>query len=92
MIYIRDDLESEFSEAELDRAHRDLVANQLSAADFKENVGGSEVNCQTFLFDEKIAFLFPSSRYDSVFVSFDYQQPFPFQAVIDSGGTIPHLS
>jgi hypothetical protein len=90
--FIRDDIEQLYSEAELDRAHKDLVANQVSADDFKQAVEIGDLDCQLFLYEETVVFLFPSSRYEGVFASFDRQKPFPLLEVAESASTIPHLS
>lgn len=90
--FIRDDLLEAYSRADFKEAYRDLIANQISADDFRQTVGFSDLNCQLFLFDETAAFLFPSSRYDSVFISFDYEHPFPLRIIVNTASTIPHVS
>lgn len=79
--YVRPDLE--YTAATLDGAYRDLMANRLSADAFGKEVGLGGLDAQTFLFEESVVFLFPSSRYEAVFVSFDRTRPFPFFEVVD---------
>ncbi|MDS0474058.1 hypothetical protein [Natrinema sp. 1APR25-10V2] len=90
--FIRDDLIEAYSREDFEDAYKDLIANQISADDFRQTVGFSDLNCQLFLFDETAAFLFPSSRYDSIFISFDYEYPFPLRTIVNTASTIPHLS
>lgn len=81
--FIRDDLEGRYEDRDLEEAHRNLIANQISADDFKEAINGSELDCQLFLYEESIVFIFPSSRYESVFVSYDRENPFPFLEIVN---------
>ncbi|MDF9744489.1 hypothetical protein [Natrinema salsiterrestre] len=90
--FIRDDVDRMYDGGEFDRAHRDLVANQVSADDFKRAVEIGDLECQLLLYEETIVFLFPSSRYEGIFASFDRRKPFPLLEVVDHAGTIPHLS
>lgn len=87
--FVREDLAG--ADADLDAAHNSLVANQISAADFGEATGLGDLQCQVMVFPESFAFLFPSSRYGGVFVSFDREDPFPFDAVVDAARAVPHL-
>ena len=89
--FVRDDLENAYSETDLDEAYRNLIANQLSGNDFKESLGIGDIECQILLTDVNIGFLFPSSRYKGIFVSFERQKSFPVLDVIDRASTIPHL-
>lgn len=92
MEFIRDDLADTYSKADFKEAYMNIIANQISADDFGKSIGFTNLNCQTFIFDEAIVFLFPSSRYDGVFISFDYEHPFPLRLVMDTASTIPSLS
>lgn len=90
--FIRDDIERLYDGTDFDRAHRDLVANQVSADDFKRAVEIGDLDCQLLLYEESVVFLFPSSRYEGIFASFDRQKPFPLLEVVDRASSIPHLS
>lgn len=83
MLYIRDDLTDTYDTHDLDQAYRAMMANQVSVDDFAGVGTFGELDCQVLLFDTVIVFLFPSSRYEGVFVSFDRTQPFPFLDVVD---------
>lgn len=88
--YGRPDLE--YTAETLDGAYRDLVANRLSADDFEKEVDLGALDAQTFLFEKAIVFLFPSSRYEAVFVSFDRTRPFPLFEVVDVADAVLHPS
>lgn len=90
--FMRDDLEETYSEADLERVYRSVMANQVSADDVRKIGGFGDLECQVFLFEEVVAFLFPSSRYESVFVSFDRERPFPLLDVVGTASDVPHLS
>ncbi|SER15649.1 hypothetical protein [Natrinema salaciae] len=89
--FVRDDLEDAYSEQDLDHAYRNLIANQVSADDFKHSLELGALECQILFTDVNIGFLFPSSRYNGLFVAFDRQKPFPVLEVVDRASTIPHL-
>ena len=92
MEFIRDDLADTYSRADFEDAYMNIIANQISADDFGHAVGFTNLQCQSFIFDEVIVFLFPSSRYDGVLATFDHEPPFPFHIVMDTANTISSLS
>lgn len=81
--YVRDDLTGTYDQPDLDQAYQAMMANQVSVDDFADVGTFGDLDCQVLLFDDVIVFLFPSSRYDGVFASFDRTQPFPLLEVVD---------
>lgn len=78
--YIRSDLEEAYSDVDLDEAHRNLIANQVSSADFSEVGAFGDLDAQVLFFEDIVVFLFPTSRYSAVFVSYERT---------DTDGSIP---
>ncbi|WP_313693645.1 hypothetical protein [Halorarum halobium] len=89
--YVREDLEDEYTRMDFDRAYQSMMANQVSAEDFKSVGEFGDLDCQLFLFTELIVFLFPSSRYSGVFVSFDREPQFPLLDIVDAATDVSHL-
>lgn len=92
--YVRSDLEDEYSQAELERAYQSIVANQVSSADFAQVGAFGELDAQIFFFEEIIVFLFPTSRYSGVFVSYertDTVDQFPIRDVITTVNDHPDI-
>lgn len=85
MEYVRDDLEDAFTAEELNEAHLNLVANQVSSDSFGQAVDHGEMQAQQFFFEDVIAFVFPSSRYDGYLVSFDRNDSIPVTEVVETG-------
>jgi hypothetical protein len=85
--YMRDDVASAYSEADLDAAYRELMATQTSSDDFNRLIEFGDLEAQIYLFGEIVAFQFPASRYESIYVSYDREEPFPFFAVVDAART-----
>lgn len=83
--YVREDLQDAFTEEELDDAHRNLVANQVSSEDFGQVVDHGVLEAQQFFFEDVIAFIFPASRYDGVLVSYDRTKSIPIADVVETG-------
>jgi hypothetical protein len=85
MEYVRDDLEDAFTTEELNEAHRNLVANQVSSDSFGQAVDHGDMQAQQFFFEDVIAFVFPSSRYDGYLVSYDRTESIPVTEVVETG-------
>lgn len=85
MLYVREDLRDAFTDDELDNAHRNLVANQVSSEDFSQAVDHGGLQAQQFFFEDVLAFIFPSSRYDGVLVSYDRGVSIPVAEVVETG-------
>lgn len=79
--YIRDELEETYTDADFEEAYRDLMANQISSADFSQVGPMGDLIGQMYYLEEVIVFQFPSSRYEGVFVSFDQAESFPVGTV-----------
>lgn len=84
MRFIRDDLEDELDRGDLDHAYQSIIANQVSTDEFSQAVRTGDIEAQLFFFEKVIVFLFPASRYEGIFCSFDRSDPFPVQQVIDA--------
>lgn len=82
--FVRDDVEDQYSESDLDEAYQLVMSNQITGDDFRELIGESRYDAQTLFFDDILVFLFPSDRYDAVFASFDYDGAFPVNEVVDA--------
>lgn len=80
--YMRDDVESQYSNADLDEAYQLIMATQISSDDFKRLVGETEYEAQSLIFDSIVVFIFPSDRYQAVFASFDYSEEFPVAQLV----------
>lgn len=85
MQYVREDLRDAFTDGELDNAHRNLVANQVSSEDFSQAVDHGGLQAQQFFFEDVLAFIFPASRYDGVLVSYDREGSIPVAEVVRTG-------
>ena len=81
--YMRDDVANAYSEADLDAAYRELMATQTSSDDFNRLIEFGDLEAQIYLFEELVAFQFPTARYESIYVSYDRAEPFPFFAIAD---------
>jgi hypothetical protein len=81
--YIREDLESEYSDADLEEAYQLLMANQVTGDDFKDLIN-EEFRAQTLFFENVVALVLPSARYEAVFASFDRTEPFPVIDLIEA--------
>ena len=84
MRFVRDDLADAYDQEDLDRAYQSMMANQVSTDDFSRAIETGDIEAQLYFFEKVVVFLFPSSRYDGVFCSFDRTDPFPVQQVIDA--------
>ncbi|MDZ5810972.1 hypothetical protein U4E84_06395 [Halorubrum sp. AD140] len=81
--YIREDVESRYSDRDLEAVYRLIMANQVTGDDLKQLLG-TEFEAQTLLFDEVVVLLLPSARYEAVFASFDRRDPFPVSALVEA--------
>ncbi|WP_246984240.1 hypothetical protein [Halorientalis marina] len=81
--YMCDDVRAAYSDADLDAAYRSLMANQASSDDFDQLIEFGELEAQVYVFEEILAFQFHTSRYESLYVSYDREEPFPFFDVVD---------
>lgn len=79
--YIRDDLESRYSDADLDEAYRLIMANQVSSGQFEQLIG-REFEAQALFFDGVLVLVCPSARYEAVFASFDRDGRLPVDELV----------
>lgn len=80
--YVRDDLESQYSKQELAEAYRVIMASQVSGDDFGDLIG-REFEAQTLFFEDIVVFVFPSTRYEAIFASFDRDENVPITDLIE---------
>lgn len=80
--YMRDDVDSLYTNGDLDEAYRIIMGNLASGDEFKSLVGKPGFKAQTWFFDELLVCIFPSERYQAVFASFDYDEDFPVNQLV----------
>ena len=80
--FIREDVQGNYSEDDLDEAYQLIQANNVTGDEFKQLIGESQFNAQTLFFDDIIVFFLPSDRYKGVFASFDYDDEFPVKELV----------
>jgi len=81
--YVREDLESRYSDRDLESAYRLIMANQVTGDDLK-NLIDEPFEAQTLFFENVVVLVLPSARYEAVFASFDRTEPFPVIDLIDA--------
>jgi len=86
--YVRDDLESEYSDQDLEEAYQLLMANQVTGDDFTDLIG-EVFQVQTLFFENIVALVVPSARYEALFASFDRRDPFPVIDLVEAATSEP---
>lgn len=81
--YMRDDVENRYSNTDLEEAYRLVMSNQVAGDEFKDIIGENQYRAQTLFFEDIIVFLLPAERYKGVFASFDYDEDFPVNELVD---------
>lgn len=89
--WTRADLQGTYDESDLEDAYRSLMAAQVSVDDFGKVGSFGEFRAQQYVFEEIVVFQFPSSRYEAVFASYDREDPFPVQEVLETRADVPVL-
>lgn len=89
--FIRDGLLSGYDEADLQNMHFDLLSNLISVDDFKNMSQLGGLDCQLFLFEAAVVFIFPSTRYSCLYISYDRTDPFPMMKVVEAAKQVPHV-
>lgn len=87
--YRRDDLVDEYSAADFEKTYRSHMANQVSSTDMSRVIKGGAFRGQLYLFEGVIVFQFPTSRYEGLYVSYDWYDGFPIQTVFDTATSVP---
>ncbi|OYR45248.1 MULTISPECIES: hypothetical protein [unclassified Halorubrum] len=85
--YIRADLESRYSDRDLESAYRLIMASQVTGDEFRELID-EEFEAQTLFFENVVVLVLPAARYEAVFASFDREDPFPTTDLIDAAGRL----
>lgn len=80
--YMRNDVKSLYTDVELDEAYKLIMGNLITSDDFKSLIGEEKCRAQTLFFDDVLVFIFPSERYQAVFASFDFDEDFPVNQLV----------
>ncbi|WP_336325679.1 hypothetical protein [Halovenus sp. HT40] len=89
--YIRDDLEETYTEEEFEKTYREHLASQLASENLSAVIEGGEFVGEMFLFEDIVVFQFPSSRYEGMFVSYDWTESFPTNDVFAAADELPTI-
>lgn len=81
--YVRDDLQGKFSAETLEKAYQTVMGNMVSSHDFTQIADGKGLESEVFILETKIVFIFPASRYEGYFVSFDRADSVSILAIND---------
>lgn len=84
--YIREDIESEYSDQDLEEAYQLLMANQVTGDDFRSLLD-EEFQAQTLFFENVVVLILPSARYEAVFASFDRRDSLPVTDLVEAAST-----
>jgi hypothetical protein len=82
--FVREDLEGKFSEETLEKAYQTVMGNMVSSHDFTQIADGKGLESEVFILETKIVFIFPASRYEGYFISFDRDDAVSILAVNDA--------
>lgn len=86
--YIREDLEGEYTESDLQEGYRNLMANQISSEELEKIGESGDLLAQQYHFEERIVFQIPASRYQGLFVSYDRTENFPVGDVLSKANQV----
>jgi hypothetical protein len=89
--YIRDDVDDTYAASDFERTYRSHMANQVSSDDLSQVIEGGGFVGQLYMFEDLVVFQFPASRYEGFFVSYDWRDSFPIQAVFDAAKQLPSI-
>lgn len=89
--YMRDDLKERYVVKVLDEMYLDMVSQQVALDNIKNISGAGAFESTMITFEDRIFFLFPSSRYTALLVSFDRVDPFPVDAVHETARAVGHI-
>jgi len=82
--YMREDVKPLYTDVELTEAYHLIMGTLVTGDEFKSLIGEQTCSAQTLFFDEVVVFLFPSERYQAVFASFDYDEDFPANQLVQT--------
>lgn len=85
--YVRQDLESVYSDEDLDEAYRLIMANQVSGDEFRKLIG-RDFEAQALYFEDVLVLVLPSARYEAVFASFDRDGPLPMDELVSVAAAV----
>jgi len=79
--YIRDNLESVYSESDLEETYREHMGAQIATENIGNIIETDEFHAQAYLFDNILVFQFPRTRYECLLATYDWDQSFPIKDV-----------
>ncbi|WP_143165469.1 hypothetical protein [Halobaculum gomorrense] len=80
--HVRDDVIDCYTEAEFENAYKIIIGQMVGGDNFRSIVGGQQLGVQTLIYEDIIAFIIPSERYEAIFATFDYNGNFPVNQFI----------
>lgn len=89
--YIRDDLEETYTAEDFEQTYRQHIASQVSSENLSDVIVGGNFVGEMLLFEEIVVFQFPSSRYEGIFVSYDWTESFPTNDVFGAAEDLPDI-
>ncbi len=81
--FIRDDVREGYSRERLDELYRNLVSDGIANDEIGQQMAVGEQQARIKVFENVIVLVFPSSRYEGVFVSIDRDPDVPILDIID---------
>ncbi|WP_256390698.1 hypothetical protein [Natronoarchaeum rubrum] len=81
--FIRDDVRERYSRERLDELYRNLVSDGIANDEIGQQMAVGEQQARIKVFENVIVLVFPSSRYEGVFVSIDRDPDVPILDIID---------
>lgn len=82
-LFLRDDVEAQYSAAERERVMDDLVISGIGASYVEELFHAGRIQCIAYGFERAVMVQFVEANYEGVFVSFDRAAAIDIDAFID---------
>lgn len=82
-LFLRDDIEAQYSAAEIERVMDDLVISGIGASYVEQLFHAGRIQCIAHGFEQAVVVQFVEGPYEGVFVSFDRGSAVDFDAFID---------
>lgn len=82
-LFLRDDVEAQYSAAEMERVMDDLVISGIGASYVEELFHAGRIQCIAYGFERAVMVQFVEANYEGVFVSFDRAAAIDIDAFID---------
>jgi hypothetical protein len=84
LLYVRDDVEDGYSEADFETTYREHMGTQISSDNLGRTIDGGDYHGQMYFFEDIVVFQIPSSRYQAVVVSYDWDGTVPIERIIET--------